>query len=831
MLSPYRVLDLTDERGHFAGFILAMLGADVIAVEPPGGSAARRVGPFLDGIEGPDRSLTHLAYNRAKRAIALDLTAPAGSADRTQLERLVRGADVLIESNTPGELAALGLGYDDLAALNTALVYCSITPNGFDGPRAHEPATDLTIAAAGYSISLNGDADRAPVRVSVPQAYHFGAAPAAAAIVIALQERARSGLGQHLDASAQAGILLACQGGVMAEACNAPAPRRSAGGARVGPLELRFVYPAADGHVSVSHVFGNAIGPRTAALMAWVHELGYCSAELATKDWVRFAELVDLGEETVDTFEEAKAAIAAATSAHTKAELLAIAMERRLLIAPMSTPADVVASEHYAARGFFDEVAVPGLDRSARLPGVFVRADGQPRRTLGWAPTLDQHGDELRAEPERTPSAPAPTADPPVADPPAGADPPSGAHLQPRALEGLKVVDLTWSIAGPVTIRVLADHGATVVKVESITKPDAARGFMPVHDNIPGQERSALYDDMNAGKLSVALNLTKPEARATLEDLVRWADVLVESFSPRAMPAWGMGYERLREINPRLVMMSTCLFGQDGPLANFAGYGNLGAALTGFYGLTGWPDRAPAGPYLAYTDYTSNPLLLAALVAAVDRQRRTGQGCYLDAAQAEAAMHYLSPALVEFELNGTVADRCGNADRVMAPHGVYPAAGDDRWIAVCCQDDAVWPALAATIGRADLAADATLATGAGRLARQAELDGAVAAWTSARTPAEAERELQAVGLAARFVPTGPECMADPQLVHRRHFVELDHPERRCVVENARVRLSRTPARVDVRAPMSGEHTFEVLSDLLGYDVDRIADLAATEALE
>lgn len=826
VLSPYRVLDLTDDRGHFAGFILAMLGAEVIAVEPRGGSRARQVGPWLGGVAGPERSLTHLAYNRGKRSIALDYA--VGGADRVTFEALVAGADVLIDSAPAGWMRSVGLSPEELAALNPGLITCSITSFGGDGPQANQVATDLTIAAASFAMSLNGDRDRAPVRLAAPQSFHFGAAPAAAAIIIALAERARSGLGQHLDASAQVGMLLTSQGAVKSEWCRAPVPSRTAGGAKVGPLSLQFVYPASDGFVSISHVFGSAIGPRTAALMELLRDEGYCSEEMAAKDWVRFAELVDRGEETPETFEEAKAAIVAYTSSKTKAELLAVALERRLLIAPIATPQDVVDNEHFIGRGFFETVPVTGLDQPVPLPSTYVTRNGAPRRALGPAPTLDQHGAELRAEAPRRPALEEAGA---AGAALAGATGAGAGDAAGRALAGLKVIDLTWSIAGPATVRVLADHGATVLKVESSTRLDAARGFMPVYDNIPGAEQSGLFDDMNLNKRSIALNLTKPEARQVLVDLIGWADVVVESFTPRAMPAWGLGYEQLREINPSLIMLSTCLFGQDGPLSSLAGYGNLGAALAGFFWLAGWPDRAPAGPYLAYTDYTSNHLLLAALLAALDHRRRTGEGCYLDVAQSEAAMHYLSPALVEYACNGDILSRMGNADREMAPHGLYPVAGDDRWVAVVCQDDEAWPALCAVLGREDLAQDPTLQGVAGRLARAAELDEIVAAWTAGRSGAEVEATCQAAGVAAHVLVSGPECLADPQLVHRGHFVEIDHPMGRRLVESARVRFSRTPARIDRPSPLLGEHTFEVLTDILGYDADRIAELAVAEALE
>ncbi|MGD9750693.1 MAG: CaiB/BaiF CoA transferase family protein [Acidimicrobiia bacterium] len=819
MLSPYRVLDLTDDRGHFAGFILAMLGAEVIAVEPPGGGASRLRAPFLHHEPGPDRSLSHLAYNRGKRSIELDHWHEGP--DREVFLRLVAGADVLIDSAVPGTMTAAGIGPEQLAAVNPTLVHCSVTPFGTTGPLATMPATDLTVAAASFGMRLNGDADRPPVRLSEPQAFCFGGAIAAPAIIIALQERARSGRGQHLDASAQAGMLLTSQGGVKAHWCRAPVPSRTSGGAQVGPLSLRFVYPASDGFISISHVFGNAIGPRTADLMAWVHEMGYCSAELAAKDWVRFAELVDLGEERAESLEEAKEAIAALTSTLTKDELLAVALERRLLIAPIATPRDVVNSEHFNGRGFFEAVrpaAFPPDAAPVPLPGVYFRRNGAERPALGPAPRLDEHGAELRAEAPRSPSTDRDRVT-------------LGAGPEGRALAGLKVVDLTWSIAGPVTVRALADHGADVIKVESATRLDAARGFMPVYDNVPGVEQSGLFDDMNLNKRSISLNLSKPEGRAVLVDLIRWADVVVESFTPRAMPNWGLGYEQLKEINPSIIMLSTCLFGQDGPLSSLAGYGNLGAALSGFFSLAGWPDRAPAGPYLAYTDYTSNHLLLAALLAAVDHRRRTGEGSYLDVAQSEAAMHYLSTSFVEYACNGEVFERMGNEDRELAPHGLYPAKGDDAWVAVVCQDDGAWPHWCAVVGREDLAADPALATAAGRHARRAELDAVVAAWTATREPAEAERAFLDAGVAAQRLVDGPAALAHPQVVARHHFVEFDHPHGRRLAENARVVFSRTPARVDRSSPLLGEHTFDILTETLGYDGDRIAELAVAEVLE
>ncbi len=818
MLSPYRVLDLTDERGHFTGAIFAALGADVIAIEPPGGSPARRRGPFVDGFEdGGEGSLTHLTFNRAKRSVVLDLDTEAG---REQLRDLVRGADVLLETAAPGWLEARDLGRDALAALNPALVHVSITPFGSDGPKAGWAATDLTVMAASSPLALMGDADRAPVRMSVPQAFSFASAAAAGAALIALQERAVSGRGQHVDVSAQQVTALATQGAILAAGIDAPVPTRGAGGATVGKMKLRFVYPSADGgYVSITHVFGGVVGPVTARLMEWVHEAGFCDEAMRDKDWVAYPVLVDEGLESLEGWEEVKAAVEAFTRSMTKAELLAGAVQRRLVLAPVADLGEVLANPHFAFRATFDEVEHPASGQCIRVPGAFARFSVTPTAALGPPPRLGQHTDEVLAEPPRRPAVE-----------PAGARP-EAAPEGSGALAGLKVLDLSWSVAGPVMTRVLADHGATVIKVESVRKLDAARGFMPLPQGKAGIEDSGLFDDVNAGKRSASIKISEPEGLEVLKDLVRWADVVVSSFSPRALPAMGIDDASLRAVNPQIITLATSLMGQTGPLADFAGYGNLAAALCGFYEVVGWPDRPPAGPYLAYTDYTSNHLMLVAVLAALDHRRRTGEGQAIDLSQAEASLHYLAPQLAEVTANGRVPSRVGNADAHLCPHGVFPTAGDDTWVAVVAQDDVAWLALCGAMGRPDLAADPDLATVAGRQARRDELEAAVAAWTTDLTGFEVEERCQAVGVAAHAVLTSPGCLADPQFAARGHFVDLEHPHRRCLVEATRFQLSRTPGAPQGRAPFLGEHTLEVLTDVLGYDLDKVADLAIAEVLE
>ncbi|MCC6437243.1 MAG: CoA transferase [Acidimicrobiales bacterium] len=453
------------------------------------------------------------------------------------------------------------------------------------------------------------------------------------------------------------------------------------------------------------------------------------------------------------------------------------------------------------------------------MAGAITKASASPLVSLGPPPVLgaDTEAIERELATPRLPAVPKGTANPVPGELP---------------LAGVKILDFMWAMAGPATTRVLADYGATVVRVESEHKLEVARTLQPFLHGASGAENSGLFMNMNAGKLGLAIDMGNPASRDVIMDLVRWADVVCESFSPRAMAAWGLGYDALREVNPQLIMLSSCLMGQTGPLAMFAGFGNLAACISGFYNITGWPDRDPSGPFSAYTDYVSPRFSMAVVLAALEHRRRTGEGQYLDFSQAEACLHLLAPALLDYEVNGRILGRSGNEDPLHAPHGVFRCAAHgadaDRWAAVAVTDDAQWRALCSVLGREDLAGlDA-----AGRRGRRAELDAVVAAWCATRDELEVERTLQAVGVPAHQVGNSPELVEDPQLLHRGHFVTVDHAQHGPVtIEGSRFRFSRTPATSFRAAPTIGQDGFMVLSELLGYDVDRIAELAALELLE
>lgn len=781
MLSSVRVLDCSDHRGHLAGFILASLGAEVIDVEPPGGSLARCRGPVAAST---GMSLEWWGLHRGRRAIALD-----------DIGEYTPGADVLLESG------AMALDLEALRADHPHLVTVSVSAFGATGPKAGWPASDLTITAAACAMALTGDADRAPVRTSVPQAWLHAGGEAACGALLALEQRRRSGLGQHVDVSAQIATMMAAIPGSLFVPNGNPPLGRIAGGVAYGPFRLQFVYPAADGHVSITFLFGDTIGPYTARLMQWVMEEDG-DASLAHTDWVGFGLALFTDTTAPALLETAKSAIARFTATRSKAELFAEAQRRQLLLAPVATIGELLDDAHLKARGYWDVITDPDLG-DVLCPGPVSRFSVGQRAVLG--PPLGQR--------------PAPR--PPVALP---IDRQRTAEVP---LEGVKVLDLTWVYAGPLTTRVLADFGATVVKVEGPNRPDAARGG---GGGLKGQldpESSVQFGSINVDKHGVALDLTTAAGRSVLIDLVRWADVLVESYTPGVMAAWGLGWEQLRAVNPQLVMVSTSLMGQSGPLASFAGFGNLAGAITGFYELTGWADRSPAGPFLAYTDYLAPRMCLPAILAAMEWQRTHGEGVHVDFAQAEAAIHFLTPAVLEWTLNGVNQSRFGNADRFAAPHGVFPCRGEDRWVAIACESDGQWRQLAAVLGVQELAS----LSSAERLDRREEIDALVHTWAANRTEAEAEAALVAAGVPAHRVQNSGEVFDDPQLRHLDHWRTVAHPVHgSMVVEAARVRLARTPAEPKRAGPTLGEHTDHVLRGVLGYDDDQLAALALDGAL-
>lgn len=389
--------------------------------------------------------------------------------------------------------------------------------------------------------------------------------------------------------------------------------------------------------------------------------------------------------------------------------------------------------------------------------------------------------------------------------------------------EGLKILDFCWVGVGPITVKYFADHGATVIHVESATRPDVLRLGGPFKDGQPGIDRSGFFADFNSSKYGISLNLNHQRARDIAGRLVQWADVVAESFTPHAMERWGLRYQELATLKPDLIMFSTCQQGQTGPYRNFAGFGGQGAAIAGFYHLTGWPDRSPAGPYGAYTDFINPRLGVLAICAALDYRRRTGRGTHIDLAQVEGGLQFLAPALVEQAANGRSPQRSGNRSPCWAPHGAFPCRGDDRWIAIAVTSDIEWEALARVLGNPVWSRDPRYAGVSGRLQHVDGLEAAVAKETQERDAYELMEALQAAGVPAGVVQKTSDLFEDPQLAHRGHFWYLEHPEMgRCAYDGPCFTLSSTPAQLTMPAPCLGQHNEYVYREILGMSDEEMA---------
>ena len=396
-------------------------------------------------------------------------------------------------------------------------------------------------------------------------------------------------------------------------------------------------------------------------------------------------------------------------------------------------------------------------------------------------------------------------------------------------LAGVKILDLSWIVAGPTVGRAMADYGATVIRVESPARVDTARVVGPFHGDEPGVENSGLYGNVNAGKWGLTLDLRVPEAQDIFRRLAVWADIVCESFTAGVLARWQLDYAHLRALNPDLIMLSSTLLGQNGPYNQVSGFGSQGAGMAGIQDLAGWPDRAPAGPFGPYTDYPAPRFALTALLAALDHRNRTGEGVYIDQAQAEGTLQLLAPALIDVKNGGPALQRRGNDDPQMCPHGVYPCRLPDHrtesWVAIAVATDDQWRNLAPLIG-ADPALSFT-----DRQANQSDIDAALSEWTSGKSAPEVEETLQRLGISAHRLSTTEDAANDPQLAHRNHFRRMPHALfGETVVEAPRYVHSDTPGQPARPAPQYGEHNQQILKDVLGLSDEDILNLATSGAL-
>lgn len=784
-LDDVRVLDLAGPIGWYASRLLADLGADVLRVEPPGGDPARRRQPFGRGDERA--SLSFWWFNAGKRSIVLDLE---DEADRRALLDLAAEADILIETFPPGWLAERGLGVVDLQQRNPALVVTSITPFGQTGPRAHWRGTDLIGMATGGLVHLGGLPDRPPTHLGGEQGYFQAGIVGAAAALVALRDSRANGRGRHVDVSLQDTIVFTNENNLGLLDLMGHLRTRLGDRSFTG---FSLFFPCLDGWLSFWP------GGRFDGLLAWLAEMGVATEPFQEGEWSNpvFRER---------HIPELTAAIRQAANGKAKAAAADAAQARRLAAAPVANVADLQADPQLIARGFWvdvEHVLPTGETALVRYPGAPFKMSRTPWQIRRPAPALGEGGGAgWRDRPALTSSG------------------------RPRRLplEGIRVIDLTWQIAGPAATQVLADHGAEVLKIESAIHPDGLRVMaLPRPPWTDSLNQSGIFTLMNTSKQSVTLNMTTEGGRALLRRLIALADVIVDNYGVDPLPKWGLTPDELMTIRPDLIIARSSVMGRSGPRSQYVGFGYTIGPAAGLNALSGFAGDPPVASCTAHPDYSCNSYhLLIAILAALHYRDRSGEGQLIDLSQHESTVVFNGAAILDYSLNGVIAEPSQNRHPEAAPHGVYRCRGTDRWVAIACESDEDWRRLATAIGRPDLADDPSLADRAGRLAAADRIDTAIEAWTTLRTPAEAADALQAVGVPAGAVQTAADLMRDPHLAARRKFLRLDHPELgRVRVNGPSFCIAGMEPETVRRPPLLGEQTEAVMRDLLGLDEDAL----------
>jgi crotonobetainyl-CoA:carnitine CoA-transferase CaiB-like acyl-CoA transferase len=792
-LSGVRILDLADVSGAYCGKLLADMGADVIKVEPPGGAPMRTVGPFCvsagtgtSATGSAGSSLFFWHYNTSKRSVTLDLETPA---DHARFMQLSDTADLIIETYAPGYLDRLGLGYGALSARNPRLTVVSITPFGQTGPYRDYRAADLVCQALGGMVYVNGFPGQPPLQGLGLQAYHSAATYAAIGALLALLARERYGRGQWIDVSIQE-CVAACvehassffhQNGTVAE--------------RQGSLHWTRYFRV--GRCTDGHVMHCTLGDWT-SLLEWVKADGKAQ-DLVDPAWDDFNYRRDHCNHLFDVLDEWARTLPVS-------ELVEGAQLRRLPYAAVLAPERLPENPQLRARGFFVPVQHDELATTVTYPGAPYIFSRTPWRIQRRPPLVGEHNAEVFADVARWVRAATPAA-------------PQTRLGAARALDGIRVIDFTWVVAGPVATRILADHGAEVIKIERRDALDF------------GSRRGGLTGNLNRGKQSVVLNMNDARGVDLAKQLIASADVVIDNFSARVMRNWGLDYESLRRLKPDIVAVSLSGFGHSGPWRDYVSYGPTLQALAGYTWLMRHPDGEPAGWGFSYSDMAAGCSGALAALFALWHRRRTGEGQHVDLSQFENVVALLGPLLLSLLLRpaamGEPLPRTEPVDNrsqevPSAPHGVYRCADQpehgagDRWCAIAVFGEDGWARFCQALHEVPWTRDARFATLAARCLNRAALDRHVEAWTRQRRAEDVMTTLQRAGVAAGLVASAEDlCRRDPQLQAREYWSRIRSAEGDIVeLDGVPVKLSETPGRVDAPGPLLGEHTETVLRRVL-----------------
>ena len=819
-----RVLDLTrDVAGPFATKLLADYGADVLKLEPPDGDPSRRYGPFPDDQPHLERSGLFLHLNTNKRSAVVDPSTEEGAAT---IRRLAAEADVLIEDYAPGQPAEWGWNPRELADANPGLAVISLTSFGQTGPYRDYRGSELTLQAIGGPLHQTGNRDREPLKLAGHYAhYHAGLTAALTAMLIRLRvERGDADGGDYADLS-----IYECQAGcrdrrviqLTAAAYSGVSPKRASSTARRMAAGMR---PCVDGYVNITAV-GMRRLPRFLKLIGREDLIDH--PDLGAPAALVPAEL----------YEQIEGSYHAYLAEKPKLEAVREAQSAGLLAGAVMTIADLFSDDHSRRRGYWETIEHPETG-PLLYPGRPFLMSATPRPLARRAPLLGEHQADL--------DAPWGAAREPVTAPRHGSN---AAKRLP--LEGLRVADITVVWAGPHVTQLMSEWGAEVIRVEPVNKiqPNtrnaesivtreqaallAENGQQPPYPDMdPGEDpwnRAASFNSHARNKKSMACDVMSEEGHAAFLRLIEQCDVFVENNVPETIDKARIGWEVLREVNPRLIMLRMPAFALDGDYRNYRAFGLHVEAMVGHTHLRGYPDMSPEflGETLA-SDGISGVQGALAVAMAVRHRERTGEGQLIELPLTEGFIPTFAEFIADYTMNGRDHPPQANDHRWHAPHNVYPTRGDDQWIAIDVGTDAEFASMATVLGQPVIASDGRFASAEQRRAHRAELDAAVASLTCERDKKELFHALQAAGVVAAAVHDPLDALADPQLEARGFFEEITMPG----VGTHRypgltIKMAHTPNAVRTPPPKLGQHNEEIYLDLLGYTREELDALEAS----
>jgi crotonobetainyl-CoA:carnitine CoA-transferase CaiB-like acyl-CoA transferase len=844
-LSGVRVIELADEKAEYCGLLLAGLGAEVIKVEPPGGSPTRRIGPFYGDREDPERSLFFWNYNRGKRSIVLDLEQPA---DQERFRRLLSTADVLLESTPKGTLDAVGFGADEMLRQWPSLIAARMTPFGDDGPWADYKGSDLIhlglggpMMNCGYDPDPSGHYDLPPIAPQMWHAYHVAGEQMATSIVAALLYLWRTGKGQKLSCAVHEAVSKSTEVDLMTWVMRrADVLRQTCRHAREQVSRVPATHYTKEGRWVMAHM--GSVAKEEAILQSFLDRYGM-AADLVPEEGTTFEGARPVPgtggdtEKRYHSMEVIQRFIRAFTYDNVPWRE---AQDAGLLWAPLRKPHENALDEHWLKRGTYSDVYHPEFGRSFRYAtSKWVSA------VTSWAvgrraPLLNE---DERSVMETVRSSV------PVISPTPKLDAPEtfSRRGKPFPLKGIRILDFGWFLASAGGTRFLASFGAESIKVEMKSHPDTRLAAMaPVGGRearekatgpLPGvtdMNMGGQFNNKNPGKRGISLNVRHPKGLEIARRLVAMSDIVAEGFSPGVLDKWGLGYDVLRSIKPDIIYAQQSGMGTLGTYGRLKAVGPIANSFTGLSEMSGLPEPAmPAGWGYSYQDWMGAYSFGLAMLGALYHRERTGQGQWIDASQCESGLFITGVSVLDWSANGRMWTRYGNRSpyKPAAPHGAYPCVGEDRWITIACFQEEEFRALARVAEHPEWTEDPRFSSLAARLANQDALDLVVGGWTKTQDAYKLMGRLQEAGVPAGVCQTaGDRCDRDPQLAKLEWLTEVTGTKiGRWPVAEVSVKASESPAyaggRIDRGAPCYGEDNEYVYGELLGMSTKEIKALA------